>query len=96
MHIVSSFGQYSKCLHLFDISRLMPFFFKFFKDGIYSSSVTAKCEANPNTPRMAHTDWGLGPDCTQTFPISIQKSETLLQSSTKEYIIPTGKTQKGV
>lgn len=24
---VPSFGQYSKCLHLFDISRVMPFFF---------------------------------------------------------------------
>lgn len=37
---------------------------------------------------------GKGPERTQTFYISIQQSPTLLQPSTKEYIIPTGKTQK--
>lgn len=59
MCIVPSLGQYSTCLHLFDISRVMPFFF--FKGGIYSSSMTAKCEVDQSTPHRAHTDWGPRP-----------------------------------
>lgn len=43
---------------------------------------------------MTNPDWGEGPQHTETFYISKQKSKTLLQSSTKEYITPTGKTQQ--
>lgn len=59
MCIVLSLGQYSKCLHLFAVSRVMPLFL--FKGGIFSSTKTAKCEVNPNTACMAHTDWGPRP-----------------------------------
>lgn len=69
--IVLSLRQYSKCLHLFDISHVMPLFL--FKGGISSSSKTAKCEVNPNTARMAHTDWGPRP-CLYT-DISYQHTE---------------------
>lgn len=94
MCIVLSLGQYSKCLHLFDVSRVMPLFCS---KAEFSPLLKQQNVKSTRTQHAWHTQTGgPGPDCTQTFPISIQKSEALLQSSTKEYIIPTGKTQKGV
>lgn len=94
MCTVLSLGQYSKCLHLFHVSRVMPLFCS---KAEFSPLLKQQNVKSTRTQHAWHTQTGgPGPDCTQTFPISIQKSETLLQSSTKEYIIPTEKTQKGV
>lgn len=85
-------GQYSECLHLFDISHLMPLKKK--KKAVLLLQCNSKMWNQPK--HNMHDKHRLGAKAlnVQTFSISIQKSKTLLQSSTKEYIIPTGKTQK--
>lgn len=53
----SLFGQYSECLHLFDISHLMPFFLKV----VLLLQCNGKMWNRPNTTCMTNTDWGLRP-----------------------------------
>lgn len=66
----------------------------FLKGGITLTVLQQNVNQPKHNMHDKHRWGGKGPERTKTFYISIQKSQTLLQSSTKEYIIPTGKTQK--